>query len=526
MKMRITQWIILGLLILILFHPVFHFKKDIPLYGVSLIDESKSMKNIKKRKIKTSIPLKTFSFGKSKNGTDIGKAIIEASAKYSEASFIILLSDGSNTEGKNPIEIAGKVGLPIYIVFPEEDKINTGFISVYGPNSALEGDSVKIKIHYKVPDKGIIEIKNNGRIEKKDINKEGILNFPILPSVGKNDIQINLLIENEIIDKAIWAIDVKKKQKLLLLTDVPNWNYKFIKRYFEDKRWKIKDYKKDNIKDENIFDYNIICVLDNPDKYKEKLEKYLLKGGNVILISSASPNLDFLPIITSTLSKYRGELPEAYYLKPGGVKSNAKNIELAGEKVGYSIVYGKGTITQLIYLELWKLALLDKSLYKKDYFKELMDDLTGELIKEESSISYSKKLPEGEDFILKFNKNKNSEKTFFWDGQKIPIKEDSILIKNPPRGLHYFRIDMQPKNIEDSVLIVAEGDDKMGIDSTMLSSIAAISGGGEWDGSLSREDFQIKKREIWINLRHNWFFISLLLSILFLDWFLWMRKSS
>jgi hypothetical protein len=526
MKMRITQWIILVLLILILFHPVFHFKKDIPLYGILLIDESESMRNIKKRKIKTIIPIKTFNFGKNKNGTDIGNAITEASEKYPEASFIILFSDGSNTKGKNPIEIAGKVGLPIYIVFPEEYKYSAGFISVYGPNSALEGDSVKINIHYKVPDKATIEIRNNEKTNKKDINKEGILTFSILPSAGKNTIQVDLLIENKIIDNVIWSIDVKQKRKLLILTEVPNWNYKFIKRYFEDKRWKIEDYKKDNIKDENIFDYNIICVLDNPEKYKEKIEKYLLKGGNVVVVSSSSPNLDFLPLITSTLSKYRGELPEAYYLKPGGVKNNTKNIELSGEKVGYSIVYGKGTVTQLIYLELWKLALLDKNLYKKDYFKELMDNLTGELIQDESSVSYSKKLPEGEDFILKFNKNKDSEKSFFWDGQKIPITEDSILIKNPSKGSHHFRIEIESQSIEDSVLIVAEGGDKMGIDSTMLSSIADISGGGEWDGSLGRENFQVKKRELWINLRHNWLFIIFLLLLLFSDWVLWMRKNS
>lgn len=526
MKIRITQWFILGLFLLSLFHPVFHFKKNVPLYGILLIDESESMKNIKKGPIQAPVPLKTFHFGKNIKGTNIGKAIVEASEKYSEASFIILFSDGSNTKGENPIEIAGKIGLPIYIVFPEEDKVSNGFISVYGPNSALEGDSVKIKIHYKVLGKAAIEINYKAETEIKNIEKEGILNFSFLPGEGKNNIQFDLLIQNEIVDRAIWTIDIKERNKLLIVNTIPNWNYKFIKRYFEDKGWKIEDYKKDNTKDENIFDHDIICVLDDPDKYREKIENYLLKGGNVIVVSSSSPNLEFLPLITSTISKYRGELPEAYYLKPGGVKSNTKTIELSGEKVGYSIVYEKGTITQFTYLELWRLAILDKSLYKKDLFKELMDNLTEELTQEELNISYSKKLPEGEDFILKFNKNKDLNKTFFWDGQKIPIKEDSIIIKNPSEGSHHFRIEMQPQNIEDSVLIIAEGGDKMGIDSTMLSSIGGISGGGEWDSSLGREDFQVKEREIWINLRHNWFFISLLLLILFSDWVLWMKKSN
>ena len=155
-----------------------------------------------------------------------------------------------------------------------------------------------------------------------------------------------------------------------------------------------------------------------------------------------------------------------------------------------------------------------------------MDNLTEELTQEEINIFYSKKLPEGEDFILKFNKNKDQEKSFFWDGKKKPVTEDSILVKNPPEGSHHFRVEIESQSIEDSILIVAEGGDKMGIDSTMLSSIADISGGGEWDGSLGRENFQVKEREIWINLRYNWFFIIFLLLLLFSDWIIWMRKSS
>ena len=525
MKMRLTQWIILGLLLLTLFHPVFHFRRNIPPHGILLIDKSESMKNIKRNKIETSIPLKPFAFGRNEKGTNIGKAMNEAYKEYPEASFMILFSDGSNTKGENPIEVAGKLQIPIYYLLPDEDKINAGFISVHGPNSAFEGDSVTIKVYYKVPTQATLEIKHNGKGNKKDVNKEGILTLPILPQVGKNNLQFNLLVGNEIIDRAIWSINVQKKRKLLILNEIPGWNYKFIKRYFENNRWKVEDYIKNSIKDENIFDYNIICILENPDKYKEKVEKYLLEGGKIIVISSASPNLDFLPIIASTLSKYRGELPEAYYLKPGGVKSNTKAIELNGEKIGYSIAYGKGTVIQLTYLELWRLALSGQTLYSEDLLNKLMDRLTEKTTGEKLSVAYSKKLQEGEDFILRFNENKDLEKSFFWDEKKIPVTEDSILIRNPSKGLHHFRIDMQSQNIEDSVLIVAEISDKMGIDSTMLASIADISGGGEWQDSRDSKDFQKREREIRINLRHNLFFIIFLLLLLFSDWVLWMRNS-
>jgi len=527
MKTRLTQWIILGLLILMIFHPVFYFKKRVSPYGISLIDKSESMNHAKRIEIESPVTLKSFYFGEKENGTDIGKAILTSVKTYADASFIILYSDGSNTKGENPIKVASKLGIPVYFVFPKlTAETNKGFISVYGPSSVVEGDSVKLIVYYKTPNTAMLEINYKNQTTRKKVIKEGILDFSLLPSIGKNNIQLNLLIENDTTDKTNWALDVKKKRRLLIISEIPNWNYKFIKRYFEDKRWIVERYKKDEIKHQNLQEYDMLCLLDNPDKYKENIGNYLKEGGNILVVSSASSSLNFLPVIASTVSKYSGKLPESYYLKPGGIRRNTKALEILGENVGYLMPQGEGTVTQFTYLELWKLALSDKKIYSENFFKELMDNLTEKLTQEEMSISYSKKLAEGEDFILKFNKNKDLDKTFFWDGQKIPVIADSLVIKKPSEGLHHFKITLPSQSIEDSVLIVGEFGDKMGIDSTILSSIGNISGGGEWDNSLKKTNFEIKEKEIWINLRHNWFFISLLLLLLFLDWFLWMRKSS
>lgn len=525
MKIRITQWVFLGLLLLIFFHPVFHFKKRVPPYGILLIDESESMKDTKRLKADLPFTLKNYYFGKNEEGTNIGKALKEAAKKYPEASLIILFSDGANTKGENPIKVASGLNMPIYFILPKSNKITTHFISVYGPSSAIEEDSIKINVYYKVPETGTVEIKFNDKVSKKDIKEEGIFDFSFLPSKGKNNIQLNLLIENDIIDKTEYSVDVKEKQRLLIINEIPNWNYKFIKRYFEDNNWKVTNWKKDNIKVQDLQNYNMLCVLDNPEKYKEEIEKYLLKGGKVFIGSPASPNLNFLPILAPTLSKYSGKLPESYYLKAGGTRRNVKEIEISGENLGYSIEHGKGTLFQLAYLQLWKLALMDKNKYTVDFFEKLMDNLTEELTTEGLIISYSKKLPEGEDFILKFDKNIESKKTFFWDGEVLPLIVDSIVIKNPLPGLHHFKITSPSGRIEDSVLIVEKPGDRMGIDTLMLSSIADISGGGEWSSSLAMDNLQIKEREIWINLRHNWIFFSFLLLLLFYDWFLWMRRS-
>jgi len=484
------------------------------------------MNHAKRIEIESPVTLKSFYFGEKENGTDIGKAILTSVKTYADASFIILYSDGSNTKGENPIKVASKLGIPVYFVFPPlTAETNKGFISVYGPNSVVEGDSVKLTVYYKTPNTAMLEMNYKNQTTRKKVIKEGILDFSLLPSIGKNNIQLNLLIENDTADKTNWALDVKKKRRLLIISEIPNWNYKFIKRYFEDKRWIVESYKKDEIKHQNLQEYDMLCLLDNPDKYKENIGNYLKEGGNILVVGSTSSNVNFLPVIAPTLSKYSGKLPESYYLKPGGIRRNTKTLEILGENVGYLMPQGEGTVIQFAYLELWKLALSTEKLYSENLFEKLMGDLLRELTPDEIRISYSKKLLEGEDFILRFNEQKESVKTFFWDGQKFPIIEDYITIREPLSGLHHFKIDLPTQRIEDSVLIVSKPGDKMGIDTLMLRGIGDVSGGGKWSSSLVKENLNVKEREIWINLRHNWFFISLLLLILFSDWVLWMRKT-
>ncbi len=527
MKIRITQWIILGLIVLMIFHPVFHFKRKVPPYGILLIDQSESMKRAKRIEVTSDFSLKNFYFGAGEKGTDIGQAILAAAKKHTNASFIILYSDGSNTKGKNPIKVASEIEFPIYFIVPESTgKTNKGFISVYGPSSVEEGDSAKIAVYYKTPNTATLEIHYESEIREKDIKKEGILDFSFLPSAGKKNIQLSLLIENDTADKINWTLDVKKKRRLLIISETPNWNHKFIKRYFEDRGWSVYRNEKDDINKEKLWSSDIICFLSNPVNYRKNIENYLRKGGKIIVVSYVSPNLDFLPVIAPALSKYSGKLPESYYLKAGGIKRNARAFEIIGEKVGYIMPFREGTVIQFTYLELWRIALYAGQLYPENFFEELMDEILHELISEEIPIFYSRKLLEGEDFILRFDNHRKSVNTFFWDRRKLPIAGDSIIVKKPTVGLHHFKIDLTSYSIEDSVLIVNGEEDKFGIDTLTLKGIGKMSKGGKWDRDFRGENLKLKEKEIWINLRHNWFFIIFLLLLLFFDWVLWMRRKS
>ncbi len=526
MKVRITQWIILGLLILMIFHPIFYFKKKVAPYGILLIDQSESMKKSKRIKIESPVALKNFYFGSKETGTDIGEGIRTAVKTHPDASFIVLYSDGSNTKGENPISAASEIGIPIYFIVPPlAEETNAGFISAFGPNAIEEGDSAKIAVYYKIPNTGRLAINYERKVIKKDIKKEGIYDFSFIPSsAGKKAIQLNLLIDNDTVDKINWTLDVMKKRKLLIVSEIPNWNHKFIKRYFEDRGWNVAEEDKMNY--QNLPNVDIICFLSDPARHKKAIEDYLKSGGKIIVVSSVSEDPDFLPVIAPTLSKYSGKLPESYYIKAGGIKRNAKTLETLGEKVGYSIPLGKGTVIQFTYLELWKLALGAGQTCPLNLFDKLLEQTLKEIIPEEVPISYSKKLLEGEDFILRLDEHKNSAITFFWDGQKIPIVGDSIIIKNPPTGLHNFKIDLSSRSIEDSVLIVSSAKDRMGIDTLLLRGITDASGGGRWERDFGGKNLELKEKEIWINLRHNWFFITFLFLLLFFDWILWMRKKS
>lgn len=527
MKMRITQWVILSLLILMIFHPIFSFEKKVSPYGILIIDNSESMRSAKKIEIESPYNLRKFFFGTKENGTDIGKAINTGLRTYSDASFIILYSDGSNTRGENPIKVAAETGIPIYFKLPEIKKEEIkGYISVYGPNSVSEGDSATISVYHKVPNTAILEIRYEKKVERANIKKEGIYDFSFLPPPGKKNIQLNLLIGKDTADRANWELEVKKKRKLLIVSKIPDWNQKFIKRYFEDREWSVEEKETDSVNLQILRASDVVCFLNEPVKMKKSIKEYLERGGNIIVISSTLSNLDFLPVIAAKLIKYSGKLPESYYLKAGGIKRNTKTLYIAGEKVGFSMPYGKGKVVQFTYLELWKLALTAGKLYQQNFFRELLEKTLKELIPQDITISYSKKLLEGEDFIIKFDKQIETVNTFSWDGQKIPITGDSIIVKDPPPGLHNFKIDLSSRIIEDSVLIVSKPEDKMGIDTSMLSGIANISGGGRWEKDFNETNLETRKKEIWINLRHNWFFISFLFLLLFYDWFLWMRKKS
>ncbi len=521
MRVRVTQLLIGAFLLLLIFHPEFHFKKKVSPYGVLLIDRSRSMEGSKIKEVNSAFPLKTMEFGGGKPGTAIGEALLQAKESFEDASFILLYSDGTNTRGENPIEVAKRIGIPICCIYPEINAKVFGFLSVFAPESIDEGDSVVFTVHYRSPQSATIRMLCEGISEKKRIKGEGIEEFTLGLNPGKHNIEFTLEVKEDTIRRVNRSLYVRRKHKALVLAESLDWNYKFFKRYLEDLNWNVKGFWKTDGSLPSLSQYDIVYFSGIPKKIEARIREYVKKGGKVIIIDPFPESLDYLPIVAPHLITISGELPPSRYLKSGGVRSKAKSLNLMGENVGYLMQYGKGYVVQFTYLDLWKLALSGEGIYNRDLFGEVMEEFLTTLISSELNISYPDRLLEGEDLYI-YCEPKEPD-SFIWDGKNLPVLGDTIMIPTPEANLHHFQVVFPSSTLKGSVEVVRGLEDRVGIDTGMLYAIGEVSNGGKWKENFDKSRFGFKEREIWVNLRHNWFFLGILFGILFFDWYLWMK---
>ena len=521
MRLRPTQWLIVAFLLLLIFYPEFHCSKKIPPFGVLMIDRSDSMRGAKPGIIDSPFKLKRFEFGSKESGTAIGDGILKVMDRYEETSFIILYSDGANTHGENPIEVASMIGIPVYIIYPSFSPDMKGFISVFGPEIIEEGDTAIFKVHYQTYQTSLLSLLDGGVLDKKEVAGEGVIEFAINPPSGRHTFEFNLSIGEEIIDRTYRNLLVKERPKVLVLTCRLDWNYKFFYHYFKEMGFEVSGiWKKDDL-GLSFSDYDIICMINPESNMIEQLGGYIKNGGNAIVVNSSILSTEFLPLIAPKMININTELPIKYYLKPGGIRRGASSIYVMGEKLVYFFNYGDGRVAQFACLDPWRLRLVGKGVYRRDLFGELMSKLLKFLIPVRLNISYPSRLIEGEELKIIFEPIVPD--SFILDGQRKNVLDEYIVISQPDRGLHNFRVVFPSSTFVCSLRVMSRRDDRMGIDITMLDAIANISGGGKWEDDFEQSLFGFKEKDLFINLRHNWVFISMLFAILFVDWYFWMK---
>jgi len=526
MRLRPTQWLIGILILLLIFYPDFHCNRKVSPFGIVLFDRSESMKGAPEPDINSPLPLKTLEFGGNKPGTAIGEGLLTARDCYEEASFILLYSDGANTQGVNPIKAGAEVGIPVYIICPDFTPEISGYISVFGPEGIEEGDSAVYKVHYRTPHPSVVRISEGEVQREKEVRGEGVISFAMSPGVGMHTLEFNLYRENESIARTERGLYVKKRPRILIYTGKLDWNYKFFYRFFKSLGYEvIGTWKKEQLKD-SFSSFEIVCLI-NPKRFvEEKLGLYVSNGGRVIIVNSSLRAADFLPLIAPQVTSYSKELhskelPIHYYSKPSAIRRGSESINIMNEKIVYIMEYGKGRVAQFACLDPWRLQLVGKGVYQRDMFGEVMSNLLRFLLPPHLSVTYPDRLIEGEDLRMVFTPT--IPDSFLWDGHHRAIFKDTIVIPNPEVGVHHFQAVFPSTTLIGSLSVEAREEDRKDIDTTMLSAIASISGGGKWEDDFDQSHFGYKEKELYINLRHNWFFFGIFFLVLFYDWYLWMK---
>lgn len=521
MRLRPTQWLIVAFILLLIFYPEFHYTPKISPFGVLLIDCSESMKGANLREIDSPFTLKRLEFGGDHHGTAIGDAILTIKDRYEEASFILLYSDGSNTRGKNPIEAASLIGLPVYIVYPNFFQDTSGYISAFGPQIIEEGDTAIYKVHYRVSSPSLISVLKGVVIDEKEVEGEGVLEFALNPTTGRHTFEFNLSKGGRSVDRTYRTLLVKERPKVLVYTGSLDWNYKFFYRYFEEMGFEVVGVWNKDDPGSSFSDYDIVCLINPEGRVEKKLRDYIKDGGNVIVVNSSLLSVDFLPLIAPRVTTISSELPIYHYLKSGGFQRGSYSIDIMGENLVYIMDYGKGRVAQFACLDPWRLRLVGKGVYQRDLFGELMGKLLKSLAPANLNISYPDRLIEGEELTITFEPIRPD--SFIWDGHTRSVLEDYIIIQSPERGVHHFKAVFPSSTFIGFLRVISGSKDRLGLDITMLDAIASVSGGGRWKDDFDQSLFGYKEKEFYVNLRHNWFFISMLFILLFADWYLWMK---
>ena len=327
--------------------------------------------------------------------TNIGNALLETPAP----SAYLLLSDGINNAGPDPIEIAQRKGIPIYTIgigdsIPKDIRISN---LTYNKISYTK-DHIPIKVTlenmgYKQQHIQVLLKENNRILLKKKVllpqngMQEEVELSVVSGRAGTHFYEANISILPDEIDKENnkreFGIHILKSRiKVGWFGESPSWNFKFAKLEFaQDSRidfnwWvKIGEEKwlsRDGINNAPDFQsvspqtYDAI-ILENFEY--PQIERLLDKGTGVIIIGKTCTHISPLILGSETKeSKYpikvidsflfnRKELPplkEIYKVK--GVKGSAR-IECAtseGKPLIAKMQYGDGMAVAIAAKDIWR----------------------------------------------------------------------------------------------------------------------------------------------------------------------------
>jgi hypothetical protein len=170
-------------------------------------------------------------------------------------------------------------------------------------------------------------------------------------------------------------------------------------------------------------------------------------------------------------------------------------------------------------IELWKLSFVCKSLLNKDYLDEILDSVIQNMGLKEKKIIVNDTVNAGEEFYI-YSEGIMAKKIII-DSICVPYSE-SLLVFPLKEGYHKILFEGEETIIKN--IYAKNPFEKKGIvNKDLLEEIVNISGGDFINGKIERE-FNAIEDEIIIDMRHSFVFYFIILILLTLNWYLWMRR--
>jgi len=344
------RWVAFLALFLALSQAVFAFLKvelKRPVVAI-LLDSSKSM-NLKSgsttrkqilvdliesekiEELKSKAKLKAFSFSDTLTSfnikkdelnfsgevTSLGNSLEKVTEKFKDVNLqaVFILSDGSNNYGKDPVEVARELELPVYtygigeytpvfdlsideVIYPEVAYSGKkAEIEVFLTGEGYQGKKLPLflKEGEKILDQKQIEVPSSGLTQKFTFElvpqREGQIKYDVILPVQDGE-------TNPKNNKRTLALKVlKSKLKLFILASELDWEYTFLKRFFEsEKDFEIETlvYGKDqvpvigNFPDKEFFDFDVLILVDVPSslfrRHKKEVFEFLNQKKSVLFL--------------------------------------------------------------------------------------------------------------------------------------------------------------------------------------------------------------------------------------------------
>ncbi|RKZ23767.1 hypothetical protein DRQ16_01005, partial [bacterium] len=227
--MRPTSILFIFLLLLVFFNPSIPFeirKYEAPFV---LLDVSCSMKDWNISEWANLRMERNYAFGESlrilkkpefkDRSTNLSSALKKISRL--SPSGVILITDGLYNEGVSPLEIS--LNFPVYPVIFKGKREEGGILSVRITQEVWENESVKVFVEFD----GKKEVKIlNGKEVLFSGKRERSLEEKFLLPPGEHVLTVIAK------DTVSFPVRVRKKPDILLVTQKPDWDFKFLRRYF------------------------------------------------------------------------------------------------------------------------------------------------------------------------------------------------------------------------------------------------------------------------------------------------------